>query len=199
MATLVLTVAGGAIGGPIGAALGAVVGGAVDREIIFRGKGREGPRLTELAVQTSSYGTPIANVFGTMRVAGSVVWSTELIEHATRVRAGKGGPRTTNYSYSASFAVLLSARPILGVRRIWADGKLLRGAGGDFKTQTGFRLHLGDERQAGQQEAADGWGETGHGSVTHVDGHGCTVNAPGRISGPKACKNRPQRTSIASP
>lgn len=148
MATLVLTVVGGAIGGPIGAALGAVVGGAVDREIIFRGKGREGPRLTELAVQTSSYGTPIAKVFGTMRVAGSVVWSTELIEHATRVRAGKGGPRTTNYSYSASFAVLLSARPILGVRRIWADGKLLRGAGGDFKTQTGFRLHLGDESQA---------------------------------------------------
>ncbi len=58
---------------------------------------------------------------------------------------------------------------------------------------------LGDERQAGQQEAADGWGETGHGSVTHVGGRGCTVNAPGRISGLKACKNRPQRTSIASP
>ena len=33
------------------------------------------------------------------------------------------------------------------MRRIWADGNLLRGAAGDFKTQTGFRLHLGGEDQ----------------------------------------------------
>ena len=39
----------------------------------------------------------------------------------------------------------LSGRPSASVRRIWADGKLLRGAAGDFKTATGFRLHPGDE------------------------------------------------------
>jgi hypothetical protein len=44
--------------------------------------------------------------------------------------------------------VLLSARPILDVRRIWADGKLLRGAAGDWKARTGFRLHPGGEDQA---------------------------------------------------
>jgi hypothetical protein len=42
----------------------------------------------------------------------------------------------------------LSARAILSVGRIWAEGKLLRGAAGDFKTATGFRLHLGGEDQA---------------------------------------------------
>src|SRR3546814_13221392 len=56
--------------------------------------------------------------------------------------------KTTQYSYSASFAVALSGRPIRSVRRIWADGKLLRGAGGDFKSETGYRLYPGDEQQS---------------------------------------------------
>ncbi|MBS0478512.1 MAG: phage tail protein, partial [Proteobacteria bacterium] len=60
----------------------------------------------------------------------------------------KGQPSTTTYSYSASFAVLLSGRPVQGAGRIWADGNLLRGAAGDFKVATGFRLHLGGEDQA---------------------------------------------------
>jgi hypothetical protein len=34
------------------------------------------------------------------------------------------------------------------VRRIWADGNLLRGQAGDFKTETGFRLCSGDDDQA---------------------------------------------------
>ncbi len=146
MATLVLTTIGGAIGGPIGAMLGGIIGQSVDRELL-KPKGREGPRLTELKLQTSSYGTPIAKLFGTLRVAGSVIWATDLIEHRHR-EGGKGRPTVTSYSYSASFAVALSARPILSVGRIWADGKLLRGAAGDWKASTGFRLHLGGEDQA---------------------------------------------------
>ena len=146
MATLVLTVVGTVLGGPIGAAIGALAGQAIDRNILFKPKGRQGPRLTELAVQTSSYGTPIPLQFGTMRVAGTVIWSTDLIESKS-TSGGKGQPGVTNYSYSASFAVLLSGRAISGIGRIWADGKLLRGAAGDFKTSTGFRVHLGDEAQ----------------------------------------------------
>lgn len=147
MATLVLTVIGGIFGGPIGRALGAVVGNVIDREVLFKPKGREGPRLSDLSVQSSSYGTQIPRLFGTMRVAGSVIWSTDLIEHRS-TSGGKGKPTTTSYSYTASFAVALSARPILSVGRIWADGNLLRGAAGDFKTRTGFRVHLGGEDQA---------------------------------------------------
>jgi len=148
MATIVLTVVGGLAGGPVGAAVGAALGSAFDREVLFKPKGREGPRLAELRVQTSSYGTQIPKLFGTMRVAGSVIWATDLIEHRSTQSTGKGRPSVTSYSYTASFAVALSARPILSVGRIWADGKLLRGAAGDFKARTKFRLHTGGEEQA---------------------------------------------------
>ena len=146
MATLLLTAVGAAFGGRIGSAIGAIAGQAIDREL-FKGKDREGPRLSELSVQTSSYGSPIPKLFGAIRVAGTVIWSTDLIESSRRTSNGKGQPSTTNYSYSASFAVALSARPIKRVGRIWADGNLLRGQGGDFKTATGFRLHTGGEDQ----------------------------------------------------
>lgn len=146
MATLVLTVVGGVIGGPIGASIGALAGQAIDQNLLFKPKGRQGPRLTELAVQTSSYGTPLPKLFGTLRVAGTVIWSTDLIESRS-TRGAKGQPDVTTYSYAVSFAVALASRPIRGVGRIWADGKLLRGAAGDFKTPTGFRLHLGGEDQ----------------------------------------------------
>ncbi|MDB5696515.1 MAG: hypothetical protein JWN21_2058 [Sphingomonas bacterium] len=146
MATLVLTAVGGVLGGPVGAALGALAGRAVDARLLAP-KGREGPRLTELRVQTSSYGTPIPKLFGTMRVAGTVIWSTDLIERRATSRAGKGQPSTTRYSYSASFAVLLSARPVLRVGRVWADGQLIRGAEAEWKVPATFRLHLGGEEQ----------------------------------------------------
>ncbi|MCK8457559.1 phage tail protein [Sphingomonas faeni] len=146
MATLVLTAVGTAVGGPIGGAIGALIGQSVDHTLF--GTRKEGPRLVELAVQTSSYGAQIPKLFGTMRVAGTVIWATDLIESRSTSRGGKGQPSTSTYSYAASFAVLLSARAVLGVGRIWAEGKLLRGAAGDFKTATGFRLHLGGEDQA---------------------------------------------------
>ncbi|HVI99063.1 MAG TPA: phage tail protein [Sphingomonas sp.] len=162
MATLVLTAVGTAIGGPIGGALGGLFGQAIDRDVLFKPKGRQGPRLTELAVQTSSYGTPIPRLYGTMRVAGSVIWSTDFVESEHEGGGGKGQPSQTSYSYSVSFAVLLSARRIHAVQRIWADGKLLRGAAGDFKTATRFRLYPGDEDQAPDpgMSAAIGLGKT---------------------------------------
>jgi hypothetical protein len=148
MATLVLTAVGTALGGPIGGALGALAGNALDRSVLGSGRRREGPRLSDLRVQVSQYGAPIPQLFGTMRVAGTVIWATDLIEERATSGGGKGRPTTTQYSYRANFAVLLSGRPIAGVGRIWADGQLLRGAGGDWKAGTGFRLHLGGEEQA---------------------------------------------------
>ena len=147
MATLILSTVGTAIAGPIGGAIGSVIGQQIDA-VIFAPKPRRGPRLGDLSVQTSSYGTAIPKLFGTMRVAGTVVWATDLIETESETGGGKGQPSTIAYDYSASFAVALSARPIRAVKRIWADGKLLRGAGGDFKTETTFRLYTGDEDQA---------------------------------------------------
>ncbi|WP_076070697.1 phage tail protein [Sphingomonas montana] len=146
MATLVLTTVGTLVGGPIGGAVGALIGNRIDGTVLGGG-GRQGPRLGELSVQTSSYGSMIPKMFGRMRVAGTVIWATDLKENMTRGGGGKGQPDARQYSYSASFAVALSARAVRSIGRIWADGTLLRGAAGDWKGVTGFRFHPGGEGQ----------------------------------------------------
>ena len=146
MATLVLTVVGTALGGPLGGAIGAFVGRQVD-SMIFGGGTREGPRLNELNVTTSSYGMPVPRHFGTMRAPGQIIWATDLVEHRDKKGGGKGKPSVVTYTYSASFAVALSSRPILSVGRIWADGKLLRGAAGDLKVAGQMRVHTGEGDQ----------------------------------------------------
>lgn len=147
MATLVLTALGTAIGGPIGGAIGAALGRQADA-VLFRPAAREGPRLSDLRVQLSQYGTQIPKIFGVMRIAGTVIWASDLIEHRARQGGGKGRAATLDYSYTTSLAIALSSRPILGVRRIWADGNILRGAAGEFKERTLFRIYRGDADQA---------------------------------------------------
>ncbi len=147
MATLILTSIGTLVGGPLGGALGSFLGSQIDQRLLAP-KGRRGPRLGDLSVQSSSYGAQIPKLFGRVRVSGTVIWSTDLREDRRKVSAGKGQPKQTVYSYSASFAVALSARNAVRIERIWADGKLLRGVAGDFKTQTGFRFYNGTEAQA---------------------------------------------------
>ena len=146
MATLVLGAIGTLVGGPLGGAIGATLGRGLDREIIGNGR-REGPRLTELAVSTSSYGQPIPGLYGRVRVPGSVIWASDLAEQRETSGGGKGRPKTTSYSYSVSMAVALSSRPIERVGRIWADGHLLRGAAGDLKTGGSLRVHRGHADQ----------------------------------------------------
>jgi hypothetical protein len=147
MATLILSTVGTALGGPVGGAIGSLIGQSIDQRLLGPGP-PHGPRLGDLSVQTSTYGTAIPRIYGTMRVAGSVVWATELKESEEPSQGGKGQPEVMLYTYSVSFAVALSSRVVGEVRRIWADGKLLRGEAGDFKVKTGFRFYDGGEDQA---------------------------------------------------
>jgi hypothetical protein len=142
MATLVLSSVGTALGGPVGAAIGALIGQSIDQQLLG---GSRGPRVGDLSVQTSSYGTQIPRVYGKMRVAGSIVWSTDLVQ-SSEVVGVKGQPDTT-FSYSVSFAVAVSSRPIRSIGRIWADGKLIRDTDGLFKVPATLRVHVGGEDQ----------------------------------------------------
>lgn len=142
MATILFSAIGTLVGGPIGGAVGALVGRQADALLIGGGR-REGPRLKDLAVTTSSYGTALPRLYGRMRVPGTIIWATELTEHGETQGGGKGRPKVTTYSYSASFAVALASRPIQGIGRIWADGNLLRGASGDLKTGGAMRIYTG--------------------------------------------------------
>jgi hypothetical protein len=145
MATLVLGVVGRALLGPVGGIVGTLLGNSVDRRLL--GGRREGPRLANPEVQAASYGEPLPVVAGLMRVAGNVVWSSGIRETATRSGGGKRGPATTNYSYAASFAVVLCAGPIAGVGRVWADGRLIRDAAGVWSLPVTMRVHDGSEGQ----------------------------------------------------
>ncbi|HTM95937.1 MAG TPA: phage tail protein, partial [Croceibacterium sp.] len=101
------------------------------------------------AISTSSYGSAIPRPYGRLRMPGSIIWATDMVEDKDTEGGGKGGPSLTTYSYSVSCAVALASRPIGGIGRIWADGNLLRGAGGDLKVGGTMRFYDGH----GDQEA----------------------------------------------
>ena len=146
MATLVFSAIGTLLGGPIGGAIGALAGRQIDA-LIFTPGARQGPRLNELSLSASSYGLAMPRQHGSVRTGGQVIWATDLIEQSNRQGGGKGRAATVTYSYTASFAVAVSSRPITGIGRIWADGKLLRGGGGDLKVGGALRVYNGHADQ----------------------------------------------------
>ncbi len=90
----------------------------------------QGPRLSDLSAPRSDYGQVIPHGWGAIRLAGNLIWASDLIEVASTstVRTGKGGgagtvQNVTNYSYQANFAVLLCEGPIVGIRKIWLNNK----------------------------------------------------------------------------
>jgi hypothetical protein len=146
MATLVLGTIGRVFAGPVGGLVGTLAGGFVDRAVLG-GRSAKGGRLGNLTVQSAAYGEAIPVVTGRMRVAGNLIWSAGIVE-----TVGGGGKRNdassgSGYAYTASFAVGLGAGPIVEIGRIWADGRLIRGADGVFVSPTVMRLHQGDEGQ----------------------------------------------------
>lgn len=130
MSRLTLAAAGAAvgfaIGGPTGAQIGWAVGSMVGGTFEPNQKS-EGPRLGDLAVSGSSYGTPIPWVAGSPRVAGQVVWASSKREIATTQTQGKGGgggQEYTSYTYEVDLLILLSDNQISGVSRVWLNGEL---------------------------------------------------------------------------
>ena len=114
-------------GNPAGAQwgfmIGSMIGGAMTE-----GPQSFGPRLADLAVQTATEGQPMPIDWGTVRHAGVVLWSTDLRERATESDVGgKGGPSATQttYSYDVDLGVLITDGQIQGVRRIWANNRLI--------------------------------------------------------------------------
>ncbi|OCC24238.1 hypothetical protein MB02_06390 [Croceicoccus estronivorus] len=142
MATLVFTAAGTAFGGPLGGVIGGLAGRQVDAAL-FGPASRHGPRLDDLRISTSSYGNAIPRHFGAVRMPGTVIWATDLVEHSQSQSGGKGSPSATTYSYSVSLAVALASRPILRIGKIWADGNLLRGEESDLKAGGQLRVYSG--------------------------------------------------------
>lgn len=133
MASLVLGAVGAVVGAyfgqpQLGWAIGSAIGSAIDAAN-KDAPHTTGPRLSDLKLQQSTYGAPIPRPYGSIRIAGNVIWQTDLIEHeeTKEEEGGKGGdpPTTTTFRYTASFAVLLCEGPIYNVRKIWADNRFV--------------------------------------------------------------------------
>ncbi len=162
MASLVLGVAGAALGptlfgggisilgatitgAQIGGAIGALVGTQIDAALMPAVK-RTGPRLSDINIQSSTEGASIPRVYGSMRLAGQLIWASRFKETTGKTRSGGKGAsspavETTSYLYSISFAVGLCTGPVTRIGRVWADGSLI-----DVSQYT-VRVHPGDETQ----------------------------------------------------
>lgn len=154
--------AGGPTGALYGAQLGMGIGGYIDPP---KGPKIQGPRLSDLAVQTSTYGAFIPRIYGTVAQTGNVFWleNNQLKEVAKTEsqggsKGGGGGAEVTSYTYYATFAVGLcdtNGVPIAGIRRIWIGSKLFYDAGSaDIGTLAAsneasplFKLYTGTETQ----------------------------------------------------
>jgi hypothetical protein len=147
MARLVLTVGGAVLGNlllpglgsAIGGAIGAYVGGIVDQQLFSGGTRNNvvtGPRLQDLRVQSSGYGSVIPRVYGKARLSGNVIWMRGFHEE-TRTqtqtvggggKGGGGGRQTTTtvtYVYFCDVAVALCEGPITGIGKMFADGNAI--------------------------------------------------------------------------
>lgn len=143
----------------LGAQLGMLAGGLADPP---KGPTTVGPRLSDLTVQTSTYGAVIPRVYGTDAFSGNVFWLEGNAIKETMVKkksGGKGGgskSTTKTFVNTATFAVGLCQGPIAGIRRIWIKGELFYDAGSSDPSTIaasnlaaeGFQVYLGTDTQA---------------------------------------------------
>lgn len=132
----------------------------------------EGPRLNDLSVQISTYGAPLPIGYGTIRVAGNVIWTDGITETRNKRKVGgKGGPSVTqiSYTYTASLAVAFAGREADKLIKLYADGKLIHDAASDasdpdsetLSRDLNFRFYTGSSTQEVDPliESVEGTGE----------------------------------------
>lgn len=162
MASVILSGVASAAVGPLGiGSLGATLlsgvastaGSQLDGALFGRAKGRsrEGARLAELSVQTSTYGKMIPVVYGSARIAGNVIWSRPIKEVATTTtstQGGKGGAgvssSSTDFSYFATLAIAICEGQVDTIERVWADAKQLDTSLGTYRFYKGTDAQLPD-------------------------------------------------------
>lgn len=127
------TVVGGVLGGPAGASLGLALGSMTGQMLFAEDLPTiHGPRIGDSRISGASYGVPISQNWGTMRLGGNMIWTSGIEERKKKKKiSGKGGPSQSEvtYTYFASFAMAFGAGTAKDVLRIWADNKLIFDSG----------------------------------------------------------------------
>ncbi len=154
---------GGYFGGPSGAnsgfLIGSTIGGFIfpDPPVVT-----DGPRLGDLNISGSQYGTPIPLGYGTVRMGGNLIWSSGIREVSTEQDVsqeggpgGKGAKGPTQvlivYTYFVDIAIGFSEGVAEAILRLWFDNELVydnRGLGRLARPQGAFfRFYPGNETQ----------------------------------------------------
>lgn len=126
MATLLLTAgaaaltAGGAPGWILLANITAGIGGAVADNALFPPPDQKGPRLDGLRLGSAIEGSPIPFLLGEERPSCQSIFIGPVFEKEKK--SGKGGPKSTSYTYSVDIGFGICAGPIHRVTRLWANG-----------------------------------------------------------------------------
>jgi hypothetical protein len=162
------TIAGAVVGavvgyftplGPfLGASLGATVGGLIGGTVDYVTAGDQINRQESLAglqIQSSAYGQPMAQIFGTQRIAGNIffIGPKEPHEHRTTQGGGKGGPKrvsiTKTYSVDIALALCdtLLTGPMTGITKAWADGTQIYNGTLGLPLPAGWTFYPGTDTQ----------------------------------------------------
>ncbi len=154
MASLVGGVVGAVVGGfltawsPQGIALGWAIGSGIGSYL--GAPNTQGPRLQDRNAQISSYGVTVPIYYASDRVTCNVIWPQNFtVDEHSHSQGGKGGPESTTYTYSATFAVLVGG-PCAGISRIWMNKKLVYNSAATPAFDpciAGVYFHLGTEGQ----------------------------------------------------
>ena len=147
MASMVLgtigAVVGGFFGGPMGAQLGwaagSMLGSAIDPPDPIK---KEGQRLNDLKPQLNTYGVSIPMAFGTVRLAGNVIYVSEIREESkTTSEGGKGGGgpevETTEYSYFVDIGVAICKGKLAALKKLYANKILIMDSSKDNEMEEG--------------------------------------------------------------
>jgi hypothetical protein len=131
MAQLAIGVAGGALASSLGLPFGVGFAAASFAAGVLLRQDREAPErpeLTDFEIQSSAYGRAIPKVFGTVRLAGSIVAAGPVTRRTREERQGKGSASSastvTEVEHFRSFAVLLCEGQA-DLLRVWADKQLV--------------------------------------------------------------------------
>ncbi|MBU1020738.1 MAG: glycoside hydrolase TIM-barrel-like domain-containing protein, partial [Firmicutes bacterium] len=107
------------------------------------------PRLKDLTIQKSAYNEIIPVIYGKNRLAGNIIWATDIREvetvNTTSSGGGKGSPKvyqtTKTYHYYANVAIAICQGEASELNRVWADTELL-----DL-SKYNYRFYKGSETQ----------------------------------------------------
>ena len=153
----------GPIGGALGQSLGSSLGQEVDQQLFFKNNSNPiiGLRLAEITMQTATYGKMIPIIYGTVKIAGNIIWASEILEHRQDhyQRRGKFSGKSlvaSQYNYSISLAIAICEGEVNKILRVWADDRLID------PRRCGYRFYSGSETQMPDHliEAHQGLGKT---------------------------------------